>query len=128
MIPQMSRSDRSLRSSPIPSILTGWGRYGDSNQSRSVGKPLRGFGDRAIDPAHHAAKLLTGLLDRVRRALGPPLGEVRPPGVVLGDPLAGELARLDLGQDPAHLVLHPGVDDPRAARVVAVLGGVRHAV
>ena len=31
--------------------------------------------------------------------------EVRPPGLALGDPLVGELAGLDLVEDPAHLGL-----------------------
>src|SRR5215510_5970079 len=53
------------------------------------------LGDRTVHPGHHAAQLLAGLLDRVRRRLLTPLGEVRPAGVVLGDPLAGELAALD---------------------------------
>src|SRR6476646_6430230 len=86
------------------------------------------LGDRTVDPGHHAAQLAAGLLDRVRRRLLTPLGEVRPTGVVLGDPLTGELAAADRAEDLAHLVLGAGVDDARAPGVVAVLGGVRDRV
>src|SRR5436190_15241387 len=66
---------------------------GGGHGSLAVGDPRRsgGLGDRAVDPAHHAAQLAAGLLDRVRGALLAPLGEVGPAGVVLGDPLPGEL-------------------------------------
>ena len=45
-------------------------------------------------------------------------------GVALVDPVAGEAAGLNIGQDAPHL--GPGLlgDDPRAAGVVAVFGGV----
>src|SRR5918996_1038135 len=79
-------------------------------------------------PGHHAAQGLAGPLDRV---VGPGLahaGEVGPALVVLVDPFAGEGARLDLGQDAAHLGLDPVVDDAGPAGVVAVLGGVRDRV
>src|SRR5579864_8079333 len=45
-------------------------------------------------------------------------------GLVLLDPLARELARLHFLQHLAHLVLDALVDDARAARQVAVLGGL----
>ena len=51
-----------------------------------------------------------------------------PAGLVLEDPLAGELAGLDLLEDLLHLGAGLLVDDPRAAGVVAVLGRVRDAV
>ena len=44
------------------------------------------------------------------------------------DPLAGELARLDVGEDALHLRPDVVVDDPLPARVVAELGGVRDRV
>ena len=53
--------------------------------------------------------------------------EVRPAGLVLGDPAGGEGAVLDLGQDLLHRRPDVVVDDPRAADVVAVLGGVADA-
>ena len=46
------------------------------------------------------------------------------PGAVLGDPLARELARLDLAQDVLHRLAGLVGDDPLAAREVAVLGRV----
>ena len=44
--------------------------------------------------------------------------------LVLEHPVAGELARLDVGQDALHLGLRLGRDDARAGDVLAVLGGV----
>src|SRR5438270_38765 len=45
-------------------------------------------------------------------------------GAVLGDPLAREVPRLDLGEDLAHGCAGLLGDHALAARVVAVLGGV----
>ena len=53
--------------------------------------------------------------------------ELVAPGLVLGDPVAGERPVLDLGQDLLHRRPDVVVDDPRAADVVAVLGGVADA-
>ena len=50
--------------------------------------------------------------------------EVLLAGFVLGDPLAREVTRLDLGEDLLHRGAGLLVDDPLAARQVAVLGGV----
>jgi hypothetical protein len=52
--------------------------------------------------------------------------EVLAAGLVLFDPLLGEFAGLDLGEDLLHFGARLLVDDARAARVVAVLGGVRN--
>ena len=49
-------------------------------------------------------------------------------GLVLEDEFLGELAGLDFVQDLLHLGLGLLVDDARAAREVAVLGGVRDRV
>ena len=49
-------------------------------------------------------------------------------GLVLHDPLASELAGLDLLEDLAHLLAGLLVDDPGTAGVVAELGGVGDAV
>ena len=54
--------------------------------------------------------------------------EVRPARLGLLDPLAGELARLNLLQDLLHLLLGGRGDHARPAGDVAVLGGVRDAV
>ena len=49
-------------------------------------------------------------------------------GLVLGDPAVGERAVLDVGRGRARIVVADAlVDDPRAADVVAVLGGVADA-
>ena len=50
------------------------------------------------------------------------------PSSFLGDPLAGEAAVLDVGEDLLHVFLDALVDDDRAARVVAVFGGVADGV
>src|SRR5688572_28752008 len=47
------------------------------------------------------------------------------PGPVLAYPLSRELALLHLAQDLLHLLLGPGVDDPRTARQIAELRGLR---
>src|ERR1035437_3175252 len=49
-------------------------------------------------------------------------------GCVLGDPLSGEFAGLDFGEDFFHFGAGLIVDDARAAGVVAVFGGVADAV
>src|SRR5438067_466070 len=77
------------------------------------------------DPRHHGPELGADLLDLVVAGLAPVLVEVGPPVLVLGDPLLGEAAVLDLVEDAAHLRLGLLVDDPRAPGVVAVLGRVR---
>src|SRR6266545_3259959 len=76
------------------------------------------------DPRHHRSQVRPDLLDRVLAAGLEQLVEPLAATTGLGDPLVGERARLDLGQDPAHL--RPGLvgDDPRAPGHVAVLGGV----
>ena len=58
------------------------------------------------------------------RASLPKSEELREPGVGLGDPLLGERAVLDLGEDCAHLLARALVDHARTAHVVAVLGRV----
>jgi hypothetical protein len=54
--------------------------------------------------------------------------EVRQTGAVLGDPLVGELARLDLGEDLLHGGSGLRPDDALAAGHVAILGGVADGV
>src|SRR4051812_15774942 len=76
------------------------------------------------DPRHHAAQLLADGLDLVLGVGGPQLVEPLAPAARLGDPLLGEGAVLDLGEDLLHLGLHVGVDDARPAGDVAVLRGV----
>src|SRR5437867_3958681 len=85
---------------------------------RAVDEPFGG------EPGHQATQLRPHLLDRVLRGLLPELAEVRQAAAVLGDPLVGELARLDVGEDRLHRLARLVADDPLPARHVAVLGGV----
>src|SRR5437867_659851 len=85
---------------------------------RAVDEPFGG------EPGHQATQLRPHLLDRVLRGLLPELAEVRQAAAVLGDPLVGELARLDVGEDRLHRLARLVADDALAARHVAVLGGV----
>src|SRR5690349_1641589 len=83
-------------------------------------KPL----ELLVDPGHLVAHLLADALDRVVLALFAHAGEVLAAGAVLGNPLAGELARLDLTEDLLHRRAGLLADHALAARHVAVLGGV----
>src|SRR5699024_9487254 len=72
-----------------------------------------GLGDRPVDPAHQAAQLGADDLDRV---LGVLLAQALELGVAVldvGHQAAGELARLDVGQDLLHPLLRAGVDHAR---------------
>src|SRR3954447_24066268 len=81
-----------------------------------------------VGPVHHRSQLAALLLDlRVLLLLAHPL-EVLLPRAVLCDPLARELAGLDLREHVLHRLARRLRDDPLAARVVAVLGGVRDRV
>src|SRR5262249_32727016 len=91
---------------------------------RSPALASRGVGEGTVDPGHQPAQPGADLLDGMLFSLGAQLGEVRPAVVILGDPLAGEAAVLDLGEDPAHLVFDLRCDDSRPPGEVAVLGGV----
>lgn len=76
------------------------------------------------EPAHHCTKLTADLLDRVlglTTAVGVEHGA---PGGVLKDPLTGEAAVLDTGEDLAHAGLHALVDHERSAAVITVLGRI----
>src|SRR6266481_793728 len=82
--------------------------------------------DEAVraEPRHEAAQLCADLLDRMVLGLFAQLAEVRRAALVLGDPLVGEGAALDVGEDLLHRGARLRADDPLAARHVAVLGGV----
>src|SRR5215208_7082038 len=106
----LSSSSRVVRSSSTPASASG-----SAIRTRAMSSTL----PLVPEPGHHPAQGLPGPLDRVvRPGLAHP-GEVGPALVVLGDPLAGERAGLDLGKDAAHLGLGGVVDDPGAAAVVA---------
>src|SRR5688500_3778910 len=80
------------------------------------------------EPRHELPQLGADLLDRVVRALLPELAEVRHPAPILGDPLVGELAALDLPEDLLHGGARLRPDDALPARHVAVLGRVADGV
>src|SRR5829696_1619745 len=77
-----------------------------------------------VDPRHHRAQLSALDLDLVAGLLGAHAVEALLAGAHLGDPLARELARLDLLEDVLHRLARLRADDASAARDVAVLGGV----
>src|SRR5918997_1327121 len=81
-----------------------------------------------VDPVHHRAQLPALALDLVVLLLGPHALEVLLARLVLGDPLAREVPRLDLGEDLLHRRAGGLADDAGAAREVAVLGRVRDRV
>src|SRR5437773_6064325 len=88
------------------------------------GRAGRGGGLPFLGPRHHGAELRPHTLDQVVvLLLAHPL-EVRTALPTLRDPLAGERAALDVGEDALHLGPHRRGDQPGAARVVAVLRGV----
>src|SRR3954447_9977580 len=78
------------------------------------------------EPGHQRPEPGADLLDLLVVLGLAALEEVRLAGVELLDQLAGERTVLDLAQDAAHLLAGLLVDQPRAAGVAAVLGGVRH--
>src|SRR3954470_22986844 len=91
---------------------------------RSERNASRRPSERRLYPVHVRAQLLARGLDLRAGLLGPHALEVLLPRAVLRDPLAGEVAGLDLAEDLAHLLARLVGDDALAARVVAVLGRV----
>src|SRR5262249_61756418 len=79
-------------------------------------------------PYHLLSLPPADLLDRMIRLALSDGEEARAVRLVLEDPLARELARLDLVQDLPHLDLGLVAHDARAARVVAVLRGIGHGI
>src|SRR5690606_33936091 len=88
------------------------------------------FGDLLLhgtllaDPGHHRAELLADFLDQVLLITSAQGREDRSVRLVFQDPIASELARLDLVERLLHLGADVIVDDARAAGQVAVLGGI----
>src|SRR5262245_27752394 len=104
--------------SPDLSIAPVWEVAGNWRALHSLG----------VDPGHEAAKALADLFDGMLALEAFVRVEDRAIGPVLEDPFPGELAGADLAQDLLHLGAGLLVDDPRPARVVAVLRGVRDTV
>src|SRR5688500_11025122 len=73
-----------------------------------------------LEPGHHLAQPLAGGFDGVVEVGLVQALEVLHAALVLGAPLAGELAAGDFGQDLLHFLLGLVVHDPRAAGEVAV--------
>src|SRR6185503_15159871 len=78
----------------------------------------------ARDERHHRAQLLADGLDLAALGLLSQLLHAGPARLDVADELLREGAGPDLLEDLAHLGAHVGVDDARAAREIAVLGGV----
>ncbi len=79
---------------------------------------------RLLQPGHARTQLLTDPFDRMARVLFQHAAKILRTILVLLDPLARELAALDLLEDLAHLLLGAVVDHTRPARQIAVLGRV----
>src|SRR6185369_3381242 len=81
-----------------------------------------------VDPAHEFAELAAGDFDGVVLVFFFHRFEVLAAALGFVDPFAGERTVLNFLEDLLHFLLGFFGDDPRAAGVVAVLGGVRDAV
>src|SRR5262245_6870980 len=107
---------------------------GACSPSRSVVSKIRTtsgslpfIGDHLLlgmKPGHHRTQLAAHALELRVAGLAAKGEEVGEAGVGLPQPLLGEGAVLDLGQDLAHALANALVHDAGAARVVAPLGGV----
>src|SRR5450755_681965 len=90
--------------------------------NRALGAPL--LLPLGVDPVHLLTQALAHDLHLVPSLLGAHALEVLLTGPILGDPLAREVARLDLRKDLLHRRPRLLADDPRPAGHVAVFGGV----
>src|SRR5207244_9944358 len=119
-------SSFSLAVSAMPGACSPSRRVVSKNRTSSGPGVASGAG--RPEPRHHRAQLRADFLDPERAVLLAKLREPRVAGLRLGDPLLGERARRDLGEDPLHL--HPGLvgDDAGTACEVAVLGRIRDRV
>src|SRR5271154_414757 len=75
---------------------------------------------------HHLAQLAAYFFYRLILGRAAHRQELVTPGLVLMNPLAREMAGADLSQNLFHLCARFGVYHAGAARIVAVLGRVRH--
>src|SRR5271156_2370428 len=78
----------------------------------------------AGQPWHEGAKLTSDIFELMLLGFLAQLAEVRQPGAVFGDPLVGEFARLDVGEQILHRLARGSTDHALAARHIAVLGRV----
>src|SRR5271157_3857574 len=91
-----------------------------------------GYGDAyflfLFEEGHHVAKALADGFELVGLGGLAHGEEVVAAGLVLVDPLFGEFAGLDFAEDLLHFGAGLGVDDARAAGVIAIFGGIADAV
>src|SRR6202008_3197575 len=73
-----------------------WIRWRSASVARAIDELV------FLQPRHQAAQLRADFLDRMMLAFLLQLAEVWQPALVFGDPLVGELARLDLREDLLH--------------------------
>src|SRR5690606_1745093 len=81
-----------------------------------------------LDPRHQPPQLAPDDLDRVLALSSARRLECRRVGLVLQNPFASKLPRLDFVENLLHLGLGLIGDDSRTARIVAVFGRIRDAV
>src|SRR5437763_14575444 len=84
------------------------------------------FGELGVDPVHVGAKLAPDHLDLMPRLLLAHPVELLLAGPVLGDPLAREVARLELVRTLRHRLARLRPDHPLAPGPTAALGAVRY--
>ena len=85
---------------------------------------LASFDVALLQPGHQAAKTSADLLNRMLLTGLAEDIEVFATTLGFGDPAFGELAALDVLERFFHALLDRGIDDGRAGRDVAVLGGL----
>src|SRR5690606_39951138 len=86
----------------------------------SAGRRFRSgllLGRPTADPAHHPAKPLSDLLQRMLLGLLPHTQETLTSSLAFADPLASKLAGLDLRQDVLHPLFGGGIDEIGRAHV-----------
>src|SRR5947209_1335515 len=123
-----SRNMRARTAGAIREKCLGWIASRRSSGLRELATTPRVRGallvKRCVDPVHLRAELLADDLDLVARLLVAHALEVLLTGPILRNPLAREVARLDLLERLLHRVAGGLADDPLAARQIAVLSGV----
>src|SRR5581483_11781625 len=81
-----------------------------------------------LQERHHFTQLAAHLFDLRIAGFLAHLEELMTPGLVLFDPLAREVARLNLREDLLHFGAGLLIDHSRTARVIAVLRGIGYRV
>src|SRR5581483_8497575 len=110
---KLSRQGAGARGRPLSA-----GPSKAASVARAIDQPL------ALQPRHEGAKLAADLLQRMPGGFLAHTAEIPESVAILVDPFVGELAGLDVAEQTLHGLAHLRADDLRAARHVAVLGGV----